>query len=308
MSTDLASAASARLMVNSLNQRFDTNFGPPEVSGQAFVSTDGDHRVGIFVAALWEEDEAWDSQLAKMEARLNGDDGSFLLWVPPRAIVPTEEPDASDFIQRTQAGIASLPEDARTEVAFPVTLKLGKMREEGGYASVIGGLNRWWTRITENVTGTFHVDSTAVHRLTLDGEARERLWTDIGALSHSIDVGQSAEFEVDDSWTLQRLHDSATHSGVAIIAAPPSVDPTDGIAIRRVVRKRLADANEALGALDVDLRAVGLIGNYEYGELETAGATIKAVDPGLFNQLEVVSILADGEARPTFLPRALPWV
>ncbi len=141
----------------------------------------------------------------------------------------------------------------------------------------------------------------------MDGEARERLWSDIGSLSHSIEVGQSADFDVDDSWTLQRLPDNESHSGFAIIAAPPSLDPTDGISVRRAARKRLAEANEALGALDVDMRVVGLLGSDEYAELETAGATVKAVDPSLFNRLEVVSILADGEIRPTFLPKSLPW-
>ena len=292
MSTELASASSARLLVNFLNLRFEAGFAPPQISGDAFTSSDGGHTIGIYVAPLWEQDEAWDAHLAKMEGRLSGGDGSFLLWVPPRASIPTEEPDTSDFVQRVQTGVSALPEDARTEVTFPVTLKLVKTREEGGYASVIGGLSRWWTRITENVNGTFHVNSTAIHRLTLDGETRERLWTDIGSLSRGLDLGQSAEFDVDDSWTLQRLHDSDTHSGVAIIAAPPSIDPSDGILVRRNVRKRLAAANEALDALDVDMRVVGLIGNYEYGELETAGATIKAVN---------------GEVRPTFLPKVLPW-
>ncbi len=307
MSTELASASSARLLINFLNLRFEAGFAPPQVSGDAFISSDGNHTLGIYVGPLWEEDDAWNAHLAKMESRLSSGGGSFLLWVPPRAVVPAEEPDASYFVQRVQAGVTALPEDARTEVTFPVTLKLVKTREEGGYASVIGGLSRWWTRITENVNGTFHVNSTAIHRLTLDGETRERLWSDIGSLSRGLDVGQAADFDVDDSWTLQRLHDSDSHSGIAIIAAPPNIDPTDGILVRRNVRKRLAAANEALGALDVDLRVVGLIGSYEYGELETAGATIKAVNSDLFNRLEVVSILADGEVRPTFLPKALPW-
>ncbi len=73
------------------------------------------------------------------------------------------------------------------------------------------------------------------------------------------------------------------------------------------MRRRLREANEALNALDVELRVVGLIGSYEYGDLETAGSTVKAVDPSLFNRLEVLAILADGDVRPTFLPRSLPW-
>ncbi|MCH8995186.1 MAG: hypothetical protein IH959_09525 [Chloroflexi bacterium] len=57
----------------------------------------------------------------------------------------------------------------------------------------------------------------------------------------------------------------------------------------------------------MELRAVALVGIYEYAELETAGATVKALDPSLFSRLQVVCVLADGGVRPTFLPRSLPW-
>jgi len=306
MSTELAVAFSARMLQNWINVRFETNFGTPEASGNTFIAADSDRKAGIFVASLWDEDEGWNEHLAKMEARLDSSGGAYLLWVPPGATVPHEEPDASDFVQRVQAAIVQLPPSARTEVMFPVDVKLAKVREEGGYASVIGGLNRWWTRITENVTGTFHVDSSKIHRLTMDGESREKLWSDIGSLSHSVDVGQSAEFEVNEAWTLHRLADDGA-TGLAIVGAPPNVDPTDGIGVRRNVRKRLAVANEALGGMEVDLRVVGLVGAYEYAELETAGSTVKAVSADLFNRIEVIAVLADGEVKPTFVPKALPW-
>jgi hypothetical protein len=273
------------------------------------VASDGDHRAGVSVGPLWEQDAAWEERLRAMGERLNAGNvrGPFLLWVPPRASVPIDEPDASDFVQRVQVAAAPLPPGARTEVTFPVTVKLAKMREEGGYASVVGGMSRWWTRVTEKVNGTFHVDSSAVHRLTLDGEGRERLWENIGALSHGIGVGQAADFEVEEAWTLQRLPASERETGFVIAGAPPGADPTEGILVRRMARKRLAAANEALDALDVELRAVGLIGAYEYADLEGASATVKGLDPSLFSRLQVVCVLADGEVRPTFLPRALPW-
>jgi hypothetical protein len=120
-------------------------------------------------------------------------------------------------------------------------------------------------------------------------------------------VGQAADFEVEEAWTLQRLPASESEIGFAIAGAPPGADPTEGIIVRRMARKRLAAANEALDALDVELSAVGLVGAYEYAELEGAGATVKALDPSLFSRLQVVCILADGDVRPTFLPKALPW-
>ena len=296
----------ARLLLDWLSQRFDTRFDLPETHGDALTASDGTHRIGLHIAPLWNDDAAWEERLRAMEARLEVGGGAFVLWVPPRADVPSDEPAASDFVDRVRSAAASLAPGEQTEVLFPATVKLAKVREEGGYASVVGGLSRWWTRITENVQGTYHVDSTAVHRITRDSEGREGLWQTIGRLSHGVALGQAAEFEIDEAWTLQRLGDDAG-AGTALVGAPPSADPTDGILVRRTARKRLAAANDALGGLDVDLRAVGLIGGYEYAEVETASGTIKALAPSLYSRLEVVCILVDGEVRPVFLPRALPW-
>lgn len=302
----------ARLLLDWLNERFGAAFDALEPQGDAFVASDGAHRAGLYIAPLWAEDTAWEERVRAFEERLGGlkerlrADGAYLLWVPPMASVPTEEPETSDFVARIEAAAAGLEPLARTEITFPATIRLAKTRDEGGYASVVGGLSRWWTRITENVSGTFYVDSSAVHRITRDGAAREQLWQTIGDVARGVQAGQSAEFEIEEAWTLQRLGDDTT-PGIALAGAPPGADPTEGIAVRRLVRKRLAAANEALAPLDVALRAVGLIGAYEYAEVETAGATVKALDPSLYAALEVVCVLADGEVRPVFLPRTLPW-
>ena len=305
MSSDRLALACARLLLDWLNGRYEASFAVSDASGGAILATDGERRLGLYVAPLWERENApeWEERLRAAEERLGGD-GAYVLWVPPQAGVPVDEPEASAFVQRVQEAAASLDPGARTEVTFPRPVRLAKVREEGGYASVTGGLSRWWTRVTENVQGTFAVDAKAVHRITRDGDAREKLWEHIGLISQGVELGQAAEFEVDEAWTLQRLADG--EPGTTLIGAPPEVDPTDGILVRRTARKRLAAANEALAALDAGARAVGLAGVYEFAELETAGATVKALDPSLYSRLQVVSIIADGEVRPTFAPKALP--
>ncbi|MEX2159177.1 MAG: hypothetical protein WEB04_07220 [Dehalococcoidia bacterium] len=294
----------ARLLLDWLNTRYDASFVISDASGDAIVATDGARRAGVYVGPLWDDDALWDERLRAMELRLSGD-GSFVLWVPPQANVPVDEPEAGEFVRLVQDAAATLEPGARTEVLFPRPVRLSKQREEGGYASVTGALGRWWTRITEKVQGTFSVNASAVHRITHDGEKREQLWEWIGTLSQGVSVGQAAEFDVDEAWTLQRLPADAP-SGFTLIGAPPSIDPTEGIVIRRAARKRLAAANEALTALDVDLRAVALAAIYEYAELETAGAAIKALDPSFFSGAQIVAVLADGDVRPTFAPPALP--
>ena len=320
MSVERRARYLTHLLLGWLNERYGASFQlpdpePVEGSTDPLVASDGARRLGVYVAPMWEPDPAWDERLAGMEERLkDAGDGAYILWVPPKASVPVDEPDATYFVTRVIAAAESLKLRARTEVTFPVTIKLAKLREEGGYASVVGGLSRWWTRTTENVTGTFSVDSNALHRLTLDGAAREELWATIGRLSNGIAVGQSGEFEIEEAWTLQRLPDPATLSlpalsgvegskgGVALVGAPPAVDPNDGVLIRRMARKRLTEANEVFGSLDTELRAVALIGAYEYAEVETASGTLKAIDPGLYARTQVVALLTDGEVKPVFAP------
>ena len=74
-----------------------------------------------------------------------------------------------------------------------------------------------------------------------------------------------------------------------------------------MARRRLQAANEALGEQDLELSVVGLVGTYEYAEVEGASATIKALNPSLYSRLQVVCVLVDGEVKPVFLPRSLPW-
>jgi hypothetical protein len=316
MVTERSHQYSARLLIDWLNARYESDFRLTEASGDAFMAVDGEGRAAVFVAPLWDDDETWSAKLRAIEQRLAAAavDGAFILWVPPKAAIPSEEPDASDFVERVVAVAREMPAGARAEVTFPVQVTLGKMRDEGGYASVIGGLSRWWTRITEKVNGTFHVEASRVHRITRDGEAREKLWDNIGALSHGIQVGQAADFSVDEAWTLQRLPDATPSegqalawqaAGLAIIGAPPDIDSADGVLLRRGARKRLAEANDALGSLDVATRCVGLVASYEYADLEGVSSVVKALTPSLFSGIDLICVITDGEVRPTFAPKAL---
>ena len=314
MPADRLVMSCARLLLDWLNVRYEASFALSEAAGdapraepaEALVATDGARRLGLYIAPLWEREaaQAWEERLRATETRLNGPEGAFVLWMPPGASLPVDEPAASMFVARVLEAAGSLAPGATTEVLFPRPVAMAKTRQEGGYASVTGALSRWWTRVTEKVRGTYTIDGSAVHRVTHDGEAREKLWDWIGVLSQGVELGQAIEFEVDEAWTLQRLAGDI-EPGMTLIGAPPDIDPTDGILVRRSARKRLAAANEALATLDVDLRAVGLVGIYEYLDLETAGATVKALDPSLYSRFQVVSIIADASVRPTFAPKSL---
>jgi hypothetical protein len=273
-----------------------------------FLAESAEGRLAVAIAKLWEpeSDAAAEDARQFMEERLSGGlvRGPFVLWVPPRAAVPADEPLASEFAQRVQQAAGPLNPGARGEVDLPVALQMAKTREEGGYASVIGGLSRWWTLITERVDGTFHVNSAQMRRAPQSALAREKIIDRIAELSKPMSVGEALEFDAVEAWTVQRLpKEPLGETGFAIAQAPPKIDPSDGTLMRRLVRRRLRDANAALDAVDADVKGVGLLAIYEYAEHENVGSFVKSLDPSLFAKLGLVAAIVDGEVRPVFTPR-----
>src|SRR4029079_5479903 len=127
-----------------------------------YVARAGEMTAAIAIATLWDASTnaaAEDARVA-MEQRLSEGNvrGPYLLWAPPRASVPADEPAASDFVMRVQMACAPMQPGSRNEVDLPVAIQLAKVRDEGGYASVIGGLSRFWTLITERLNGTYHIN------------------------------------------------------------------------------------------------------------------------------------------------------
>ena len=273
-----------------------------------FVASSDAGKLAVAMATLWEPESdpaAEDARLA-MEERLDAGNvrGPYLVWVPPRASVPASEPDVSDFAMRVQLATAPMQPGGRSEIDLAVKIQLAKAREEGGYASVIGGLSRFWTLITERVNGTFHVNSLQLRRAPQAEPVRTALLDQIGELSRGLSVGDAVEFDAAEAWTVQRLRtEPLGERGFAIAQAPPKIDPSDGALMRRIVRKRLKAAGEALGAVEADVKGVGLLAIYEYAEHENVGSFVKSLDPGLFAGLQIVAAIVDGEVRPVFQPR-----
>jgi len=275
-----------------------------------FVARADGPSAAVAVAPLWEAeaDAAAEDARQMMGERLSAGNvrGPHLLWVPPRAAVPSHEPDASDFVQRVQFASASLSPGGRAEVELPVMVQLAKLRDEGGYASVTGGLARWWTSITERVNGTFHVDAQRMRRAPIAAERRDALFDHIGQMSRGLAKGQAAEFETVEAWTVQKLREEPLgETGFAIAQAPPGIDPSDGTLQRRLVRRRLRDAAAALEGVATDVKGVGMVAIFEYAEHENIGSFVKSLDPALYAQLGLVCAVVDGEVRPIFGPRGI---
>jgi hypothetical protein len=267
---------------------------------------DGQYRMALAVDRLYEgEDAAWNERRLAIEGGLTRAlHQPHLLWMPPQARLPGPEPAESQFVLRVQMGAAPLVPGGRSEVLLPAVLRLGKMRDEGAYVSVVGALSRHWSTISSRVKGAFNLDAMDLHRLSRRPEALEALLAQIAEQSAALSAGQGVQFEAEEAWTIQKLADGEK---ALIVGCPPSYDPTDGTNIRRLMRRRVAAANETLGGLEADVKALALVGVWEYAEDEGASAVLRGFDPAVYSNIDVIAVLADGEARPALSARSLPW-
>lgn len=312
MTIERLHAYAAAIIANWFGERTSRAYAVESVTDSAmpvFTARSGDDTLALAVTHLWESEADPDAEDARqmMEERLSGGNvrGPHIIWVPPRASVPANEPEASDFVMRIQLAAAPMQPGSRNEVDLPVKVQLAKVREEGGYASVIGGLSRYWTNITDRVSGTVHVNSMQIRRAAQSETTREALFDRIGEIAKTLTLKDAVEFETVESWTVQRLaSEPLGETGFAIAQSPPKIDPADGTLMRRLVRKRLKEANEALAGVDARVKGVGLVAIYEHADLENVGSFVKSLSPGLFADLGLIAAVVDGEVRPIFTPRA----
>ena len=179
-----------RLCLAWLNERFSRSFTPESSHAATWEAVDGADRIALAVAPLFEAQEAWDQRRRELAARLDETrPGSYLLWVPPGAELPSEEPGESEWVRRVVLGASRLASGRSGEARLPVRMLLGKVRDEGGYATVTGGLGRHWTQISQRLQGSYFLDSRALHRFTRDDQEREALYDEIGLLGQGLETG-----------------------------------------------------------------------------------------------------------------------
>jgi hypothetical protein len=303
-----------RLFLHWLNERYRREFKPVLADDGTWRATDpeaGD--LAIATDLLYEGDDAWFERAAELEQRLNDTrPGSYLLWVPPGGKLPDGEPDESEWVRRVVLGASKLASGRNGEVRLPVRMALGKVREEGGYASVTGGLGRHWPDISGRLTGSFYLDSRGLNRLSRDDDERTQLFDHIGLLSQGLKLGDVVEFEHEDAWNIQRLTRGAAGEdmtdGWAIAGCPPGFEPFDGGQTRRLLRRHLADANEKLRGAHGGSRIVVLVGAFDYIEGEIAGSSLRGFDPTLAAAFDVIALVSDADVKPLRLARGAKFI
>ena len=95
---------------------------------------------------------------------------------------------------------------------------------------------------------------------------------------------------------------------MTIVGVPPAVAAEGGIAVRRNLRRILADAGplrEAKGGA----RALVVLGYYARIEQEGATVAMRGFEPALYSGIDFVCLVADGVVKPLIQPPEglLPW-
>ncbi len=303
-----------RLFLAWLNEKYRREFTPSLSDDGVWRAVDAEAgELAITTALLYEGDDAWFERAAELEERLDSTrPGSYLLWVPPGGKLPEGEPDESEWVRRVVLGASKLASGRNGEVRLPVRLAIGKVRDEGGYASVTGGLSRHWPDISNRLTGSFYLDSRALNRLSRNEEEREQLFDHVGLLSQGLKLGDVVEFEHEDAWNVQRLPRGAAGEGLedgwAIGGCPPGFEPFDGGPTRRLLRRHLAEANEKLRGSQGASRVMVLVGAFDYIEGEIAGSSLRGFDPVLAAAFDVIALVSDAEVKTLRLARGAKFL
>ncbi len=321
--TDLSPqhAAALHLVTTWMSEKYFRTFRPVEGDPGAFdaLLQQRDRRVGVTVGSLWESDDALpgtDDLAAMLTADMRADGssierGAYAVWVPPKAALPTTEPQISNLRLILARGLGGLAPGEAREVRLPLTLVLAKLSDEGAYVSVTGGLAPEWTVISEGAPGSFHLDSRALYRLPEERAEIDILVTRVRDRAALLATGEVTDVQVNDTWTVSRLPAGAPE-GVTVMIAPPQVDPLDGTLVRRMLRRHVQravaqrEAARAAGQQD-DLSTLVLVGALAHVKDELATAALRGMNPAAYGGLDLIAVVADGGVRQVLQPRSLPW-
>lgn len=292
-----------------MGSRFYRTFRPADEPSEAFDATlqQRERRIGVTVGLLWDEDaRSVDDEFAELLTSDLEEDGGYVVWLPPGAELPTEEPARSDLRVLLANGLKGLEPGGRREIRIPVTLQLAKIQADGAYVSVTGGLSSAWTTISEGIDGAFHLDSRPMHRLPEETAELDIIISRVRDRAALLNAEEVTDVRVHDYWLVSRLP-AGSPAGVVVVGGPADLDPRDGVPIRRYFRRAVERAIEQRRSGTSDLSVLVLVGALAHMEDELVTAALKGMNPAAYGALDLIVLVADGSVRQVLQPRSLPW-
>ncbi len=261
-------------------------------------------RLTAAVINLAASEATYQSELSRaaLERRLDAAGLPVIVWAPRGAPLPFDEPALSEFAAAVEE--AKPTGDGRLEARLPVTLYLRRTATTGSVVTAFGAFADHWAQFTNRVPGTFQLDSRALHRLPADPGEREALVERIVMAAQQSEVDEGIELSAFDAWTVTLLD-----GGRAYVVASPQ-EPSDELSAsqRRTLRRLLGEAREAVRD-PADARALAVLTVSTYAEGERVSWALRGIDPGLYGEFDLLTVLADGLVKPVLEPPrgALPW-
>ncbi len=279
----------------------DVTFDPPAASSltTTFRANDAEGTVAacpLFDLSALQSDGATVARKVELEERLHAYGArDVALWVPPGAALP-EDPDNAAGLVADAA--RELDAGQQGEVTFKVDVAVRKTGSDGSYMSVLGGLSQQWARFTNQVMGEYQLDSSNIHRLPEDEQRITQMVDFLVLVANGIRKdGVATTVKGEDTWRIQRLE--GVEEPIVICTPPTSV--VDGRTVRRLMRRSLREAEEALdGASGFRIAAMITLANSLDRELVTTA--LRGIDPLLLAGWDYMPLLVDGQTKSLLEP------
>lgn len=279
----------------------DVSFEPPAPSSltTAFRANDFDGIVAacpLFDLSALQADGATLARKVELEERLHAYGArDVALWIPPGAALPDDSDNAAGLIADAAR---ELEVGDKGEVTFKVDVAVRKTGSDGSYMSVLGGLSQQWARFTNQVMGEYQLDSSNIHRLPEDEQQITQMVDFLVLVANGIRKdGVATTVKGEDTWRIQRL------DGVEeplVICAPPT-SAVDGRTVRRLMRRSLREAEEAISGTD-GFRIAAMLTLANSLDRELVTTALRGIDPLLLAGWDYMPLLVDGQIRALLEP------
>ena len=286
------------LFLRWLDETHRRTFKITEEHASSALAVADSHRLAIEVRSLLGPmmDSEWLAARDRLEQQIAAAlPAPVAVWVPAGAELPLGEPSASEFVEHVRQAATELEPREWSHIPLHVTLFLRKTSDGGSVVSATGGLNPHWARFTGQVSGTFDLDSTRLHRLPDGEEHLDALIETVVERSSKLEAGRWAEVETIDAWTVRRL---SGEGGSTIVAVPAPEAQDMGLAVRRNLRRILVEAVPTLRASGSELTALVLVGYYAHLEDEGATIALRGFSPALYTGIDFLVLVTDGLVKP----------
>ena len=279
----------------------DVSFDPPAASSLTtpFRANDAEGTIAacpLFDLSALQADGATVARKVELEERLHAYGArDVVLWIPPGASLADDADHAAGLIADAAR---ELEAGQKGEVAFKVDVAVRKTGSEGSYMSVLGGLSQQWARFTNQVMGEYQLDSSNIHRLPEDENKITQMIDFLVLVANGIRKdGVATSVKGEDTWRIQRLE--GIEEPVVICTPPTAV--VDGRTVRRLMRRSLREAEEALAESN-GFRIAVMITLANSLDRELVTTALRGIDPLLLAGWDYMPLLVDGQTRNLLEP------